>query len=434
MPPQPDSTADQRCVAGRYVLDRPLGRGGMGTVWLAHDQVLDRLVAVKEVAYPTVVSEEERVLLEERTMREARAAARLSSPRTTTVHDVVDEGGRPWIVMEYIESHTLGEVLKSSGPLSPAEVARIGLDILHALEAAHAVEIIHRDVKPGNVLLDGEGRAWLTDFGIATSVGEQTLSDQGVLLGSPSFMAPERARGDEAGPFTDLFSLGATLYAAVEGGGPFDRGEPMATLLAVTTEPPRPPQNAGPLGPVLLGLLEKEPTERLTGWQARAALRQAIDAAGRPPPPTQAPPTQAPPMQAPPMQTPPTQAPPTQASNPFGGVPTGSPDTADSIARIDRQEVKRLASLAGKTFAKGAARAAVAGLNAWQEQATKPSSSGRSQPQRTAAAPPVEPAAAPRPVLRRPSMRLPVLVVSLIAAGLLLGVVLIVVLIVVAVN
>src|SRR3954451_9634606 len=190
---------DGRLISGRYQLGRPIGRGGMGTVWLAHDRVLDRPVAVKEVTYPGVVSNDERALLEERTMREARAAARLSSPRTTTVHDVVAEDGRPWIVMEYIESRTLGEVLSSSGPLPPVDVARIGLDLLDALEAAHAVDVVHRDVKPGNVLLGPSGRAWLTDFGIATSLGDETLTDQGVLLGSPSFMPPERARGEDVG-------------------------------------------------------------------------------------------------------------------------------------------------------------------------------------------------------------------------------------------
>src|SRR4051812_18049024 len=162
----------QRQVAGRYLLDRPLGRGGMGTVWLAHDQVLDRPVAVKEVSYPSVVSDEERRLLEERTMREARAAAKLSSPRTTTVHDVVAEQGRPWIVMEYVESRTLADVLSETGSLPPLDVARIGLDLLDALEAAHSVDVVHRDVKPSNVLLGPTGRAWLTDFGIATSVGD----------------------------------------------------------------------------------------------------------------------------------------------------------------------------------------------------------------------------------------------------------------------
>jgi serine/threonine protein kinase len=418
----------------------------MGTVWLAHDQVLDRPVAVKEVAYPTAVSPDERALLAERTMREARAAARLSSPRTTTVHDVVDEGDRPWIVMEYVESRTLGEVLKTSGPLSPQDVARIGLDVLDALEAAHSMQIVHRDVKPGNVLLDGAGRAWLTDFGIATSAGEETLSDQGVLLGSPSFMAPERARGDEAGPFTDLFSLGATLYAAVEGQGPFDRGEPMATLLAVTTEPPRPPQRAGPLGPVLLGLLEKEPGERLTGWQARAALRDAVELANRVPaaPPTSPPPTSVPPTQSPPAQPPPRAE---------------APNAGDSVARIDRQEIKRLASLAGKSVAKGAARAAVAGLSAWREQAAKSNGSdSRRRPADADIFPPAQPDSPPaaslptppppapssrgtparstprRPLLRRPSMRLPALVASLIAVGLVLGVALLVLLIVVAVH
>jgi serine/threonine protein kinase len=369
-PEHPQAADEQRTVAGRYLLERPVGRGGMGTVWLAYDRKLDRRVAIKEVRYPEAVSEEERQLLEQRTLREARSAARFSSPRTTTVHDVVDEGGRPWIVMEYVESRTLGELVSAHGPLPPVDVARIGLDLLDALEAAHKVDVVHRDVKPGNVLLDGTGRAWLTDFGIATSVGDETLSDQGVLLGSPSFMAPERARGENAGPFADLWSLGATLYAAVEGRGPFDRGEPMATLLAVTVEPPTPPERANGLTPVLLGLLAKEPTERMTGWQAREALQAAVRQAGSVPAsafpasdtsaqqPDMAPPPQA---SAPPPNQPPPSAPPSQP-------PPGFADTGpDRVHRIDRDEVARLAGLAGRSLAKGAAKAAVAGLSAWQE-------------------------------------------------------------------
>src|SRR3954451_5663028 len=307
---------DGRLISGRYQLGRPIGRGGMGTVWLAHDRVLDRPVAVKEVTYPGVVSNDERALLEERTMREARAAARLSSPRTTTVHDVVAEDGRPWIVMEYIESRTLNDVLATSGPIPPEEAARIGLDLLDALEAAHTVDVVHRDVKPGNVLLDAEGRACLTDFGIATSAGDETLTEHGILVGSPSYMSPERARGEEAGPFADLWSLGATLYTAVEGRGPFDRGEAMAALLAVTTEPPMQPGRAGALTPVLLGLLQKEPDQRMPGWAARDALRAIVEEARRPiespdatPPPTGAAPSAAP-STPPPSSPPPTEPPP----------------------------------------------------------------------------------------------------------------------------
>ncbi len=453
-----------RVVAGRYALDRPVGRGGMGTVWLAHDRVLDRPVAVKEVTYPDVVSEDERSLLEGRTMREARAAARLSSPRTTTVHDVVAEDGRPWIVMEYVESRTLADVLATSGPIPATEAARIGLDLLDALEAAHTVDVVHRDVKPGNVLLDAEGRACLTDFGIATSAGDDALTEHGVLVGSPSFMAPERARGEEAGPFADLWSLGATLYVAVEGRGPFDRGEAMATLLAVTTEPPVQPERAGVLTPVLLGLLQKEPEQRMPGWAARNALRVIVDEAGQslPAPPTiQSPPTQSPTPQSPTPQpptpqpaTPPTPQPAAQAPQPPVQVPpagSGAPPQGrvfDSVARLHREDIAKLAGLAGRSFAKGAAKAAVAGLSAWQEKAARSAASGGAD--RSSAAPPASPGSSPprarsrtAPAAppaagagrrRRHPMRLPLLVVGLVVTGLVVGVALLVTLILLALG
>lgn len=430
---------DGRLIAGRYRLGRPLGRGGMGTVWLAHDQVLDRRVAIKEVMYPGGVSAEERALLEERTMREARSAARLSSPRTTTVHDVVAEDGRPWIVMEYVESRTLAEVLAGSGPISPLDAARIGLDLLDALEAAHGVDVVHRDVKPGNVLLGEDGRACLTDFGIATSAGEDTLTEHGVLVGSPSFMAPERARGDEAGPFTDLWSLGATLYAAVEGRGPFDRGEAMATLLAVTTEPPAPPQRAGQLGPILLALMQKEPEQRMPGWAARNALRAFVDEASRPlPPPPRFPPPTQPPPSAPPAAPP--------AAPPEGARRNSSPD---SVAKLNREDLAKIAGMAGKSFAKGAARAAVAGLNAWQEKAARPAGSGepaeparrnrsavpapgdssrRRRHQQAVEAPPA------RPLSKRRLLRVPLLIAGTIVVGSVLIVALLITLVVLALG
>ncbi len=424
----------------------------MGTVWLAHDSKLDRPVAIKEVSYPEAVSEAERQLLEQRTMREARSAARLSSPRTTTVHDVVEEAGRPWIVMEYVESRTLGQLVSEHGPLPPADVARIGLDLLDALEAAHTVDVVHRDVKPGNVLLDGSGRAWLTDFGIATSVGDETLSDQGVLLGSPSFMAPERARGEQAGPFADLWSLGATLYAAVEGKGPFDRGEPMATLLAVTVEPPTPPQRAGTLTPVLLGLLAKEPQERMSGWQAREALQAAVAQTGPVQPQV-------------PFMPPPAPAAPTPPPQPASDADRAVTDTGpDRVHRIDRDEIARLAGLAGRSFAKGAAKAAVAGLSAWHESGSDGSHGSRRRAAATGvretasefsrayrASSASRGAAAPGPAARRPKtsrqqhpepvrpayshpFRKPLVILGLIVAGLVLGVALLVALLIYATS
>jgi serine/threonine protein kinase len=313
-------------------------------------------------------------------------------------------------------------------------------------------------VKPGNVLLDAEGRACLTDFGIATSAGDETLTEHGVLVGSPSYMSPERARGEEAGPFADLWSLGATLYTAVEGRGPFDRGEAMATLLAVTTEPPTQPERAGALTPVLLGLLQKEPEQRMPGWAARDALRSLVDEASRPlsphaapspeatPPPTVAAPSTPPPSSPPPAAPPPTQAPP-------AGPPPPPARPPDSLARLHRDDIAKLAGIAGRSFAKGAAKAAVAGLSAWQEKATRsgaapnaqqpPASPPHAQPARARRAPAPRPARsrrapAPRPAgpprRRRHPMRLPLLVVGLVASGLVIGVALLIVLIVLALG
>ncbi|MDP9398401.1 MAG: serine/threonine protein kinase [Actinomycetota bacterium] len=261
-----------RLVAGRYQLRELLGQGGMGAVWLASDAVLGRTVAVKEVTFPPYLHEDERRQLRERTLREARAAARFEHPQVTTVHDVVEEDGRPWIVMEHVRSRTLAAVVTSDGPLPPQHAARAALDVLAALAAAHQAGIVHRDVKPANVLVDDARHAWLTDFGIATASGDPSMTTEGVLLGSPSYMAPERARGSDPEPASDLWSLGATLYYAVEGRPPFDRPEVMATLLALATEEPAPFRAAGPLEPVLRGLLVKDPRRRLTTDAARAAL------------------------------------------------------------------------------------------------------------------------------------------------------------------
>src|SRR3954462_12146146 len=279
-----------RVVAGRYALTDVLGRGGMGTVWLATDQVLERQVALKEVTFSVHLTDEERGILRERTMREARAAARLDHPHVTSVYDVVEEDGKPWLVMEHVSARSLQEILEEQGPLPPAAVARIGLDVLEGLQAAHYAGIVHRDVKPANVLVDGAGRACLTDFGIATTTGDSSLTTQGALIGSPSYMAPERAHGEEPRPPVDLWSLGATLHTAVEGRPAFDRGEAMATLLSVVSEHPAPMLRAGPLEPVLQGLLTKDPARRST---VRAAGQQPQDVlSGRqsaPPPPAPAP-------------------------------------------------------------------------------------------------------------------------------------------------
>ncbi len=288
-----DTGPQTRIVAGRYALGEVLGQGGMGTVWLATDRVLGRRVAVKEVTFPLHVTEEERAVLRERTMREARAAGRLEHPHVTTVYDVVEEDGKPWLVMKHVSARSLQEVIEEQGPLPPVAVARIGMTVLDALEAAHALGIVHRDVKPANVLVGPDGSGCLTDFGIATTTGDSSLTTHGALIGSPSYMAPERAHGDDPHPPVDLWSLGATLYAAVEGRPPFDGGDSMATLMSVVSEPPAPMLRAGPLAPVLRGLLTKDPAERSTAAVARAQL--AVIASGNalatdaPPPPPSAP-------------------------------------------------------------------------------------------------------------------------------------------------
>ncbi|WP_424534614.1 protein kinase domain-containing protein [Sphaerisporangium viridialbum] len=269
----------QRRVAGRYHLLEAIGRGGMGVVWRAHDELLDRPVAVKEVLYHAI-SEEDRVAFNRRTIREARAAGRLDHPSVVVVHDVIEEDGRPWIVMQLVRSRSLGEVVRADGPLDPRTVAGIGAQILGALRAAHAAGVLHRDVKPENVLLTEDGRVVLTDFGIATMPDETALTTTGNLSGTPAFMPPERLRGHPAVPQSDLWSLGATLYAAVEGRPPFDRGAPVPTMAAVLNDQPEPTRLAGPLGPVLQGLLRKEPEERMPAAAAAEALRQV--AAGPP--------------------------------------------------------------------------------------------------------------------------------------------------------
>ncbi|RCG32993.1 serine/threonine protein kinase [Sphaerisporangium album] len=261
----------RRRVAGRYRLLEPIGQGGMGVVWRAHDELLDRPVAVKEVLHHAV-SEQERAAFNMRTIREARAAGRLDHPSVVVVHDVIEEDGRPWIVMQLVRSRSLGQVLREEGPQPPRRVAEIGVQVLGALRAAHAAGVLHRDVKPENVLLTDAGRVVLTDFGIATMPMETALTTTGGLTGTPAFLPPERLRGLPAVPESDLWSLGATLYAAVEGRPPFDRGAPVPTMAAVLHDEPEPARHAGPLAPVLDGLLRKDPARRMSAADTAEAL------------------------------------------------------------------------------------------------------------------------------------------------------------------
>jgi serine/threonine protein kinase len=276
----------ERLLSGRYRLIEQIGRGGMGTVWWAHDELEDREVAVKEVHLPPSLDHRERMNLLRRTDREALAAGRLRHPGLIAIYDVVIEESRPWLIMEYVAARSLEDVFVEDGPISPRRVAEIGVQLLAALHAAHEAGILHRDVKPSNVLLETSGRVVLTDFGIATYEGATTLTQTGTFMGSPAYVAPEVARGEPASPASDLWSLGATLYAAVEGRPPYDHETAMATLSALVTSEPDPPVRCGPLRPVLEGLLTKDPARRMTAGRAGESLA-AVAAPPVPNPPEQ---------------------------------------------------------------------------------------------------------------------------------------------------
>jgi serine/threonine protein kinase len=267
-----------RLIAGRYRLNTVIGQGGMGVVWQARDERLHRQVAVKEVVRPGSLAAEEQRAACRRAIREAQVAARLSHPNVVRVFDITEEDGCPWIVMELLPPWSLQDLIEQRGPLGPARAAEIALGVLAALRAAHAAGIVHRDVKPANVVLAPD-RVVLTDFGIARVSGPPALTAANVLMGSPSYIAPERARGGEPGPPEDLWALGALLYAAVEGRAPFDRnGNAAASLSAALTEEPEPAAYAGPLlWPVISGLLRKDPAWRLDAAQAEWMLRRAAD-------------------------------------------------------------------------------------------------------------------------------------------------------------
>ncbi|WP_395572210.1 protein kinase [Streptomyces sp. BK79] len=274
--PRTDKSA--RLLAGRYRLGDVLGRGGMGTVWRAEDETLGRTVAVKELRFPGNIDEEEKRRLITRTLREAKAIARIRNNSAVTVYDVVEEDDRPWIVMELVEGKSLAEAIREDGLLEPKRAAEVGLAVLDVLRSAHREGILHRDVKPSNVLIAEDGRVVLTDFGIAQVEGDPSVTSTGMLVGAPSYISPERARGHKPGPAADLWSLGGLLYAAVEGTPPYDKGSAIATLTAVMTENLEEPKNAGPLRDVIYGLLNKDPAQRLDDAGARAMLNKVIHA------------------------------------------------------------------------------------------------------------------------------------------------------------
>jgi len=274
-------TGTGRVVAGRYELLDLVGHGAMGTVWRARDLRLDREVAVKEVCLPGPMTPQDRSVLRERSLREARVAARLTHPGVVTVHDVIEDEGSPWIIMELVPSRSLAQVLAEDGPLSPARAAALGMTLLEALGSAHAAGVVHRDVKPGNILVTPEGRAVLTDFGIATLHGDPRLTQAGMVMGTPGFCAPERIRGEPASPASDLWSLGATLYAAVEGRGPFEgQGSAMAVLASIVHGDPPPATRAGHLEPVILALMKRDPAARPDATCAGRLLTAACSGYG----------------------------------------------------------------------------------------------------------------------------------------------------------
>ncbi|MFB7825420.1 serine/threonine-protein kinase [Streptomyces hydrogenans] len=281
------SSGENERLAGRYRVVRRLGRGGMGVVWHAVDEVLGREVAVKELRTYTDTAAGELADLRLRMTREARAAARVRHPGVVAVHDVTEHEGRPVIVMELVDGPSLDDVLKERGALEPREAARIGAAVLEALAAAHDAGVLHRDVKPGNILLDRSGRTVLTDFGIAAMEdpgdGSATrLTRSGEIIGSLDFLAPERARGADPAPAADVWAVGATLYAAVEGSSPFRRTSTWSTLAAIVADPLPDPRRSGPLAPVLLRLLDKDPATRPDAREAARLLAALVDPAGTP--------------------------------------------------------------------------------------------------------------------------------------------------------
>ncbi|MGW4791849.1 protein kinase domain-containing protein [Nonomuraea sp. NPDC004297] len=261
----------------------PVGRGGMGMVWHAHDVLLDRDVAVKELILPYGLDNAGQQVAHRRMLREARSAARLTHPGIVTVHDVVEEDGRPWIVMELVRAWSLEQAVRQSGPLPVIQAAEIGIRVLDAVAHAHAAGILHRDIKPGNVLLT-QDRVVLTDFGIAAIEGDVTITQTGLLMGSPAYIPPERLSGQPITQAADLWSFGATLYAAVEGRPPYEGPDPVAVLGSVLTQDPIRPQRAGALMPVIGGLLRKSPSERLTAAQVIEMLEAVLRAHGAPRP------------------------------------------------------------------------------------------------------------------------------------------------------
>ncbi|WP_405504780.1 protein kinase domain-containing protein [Streptomyces purpurascens] len=375
-----------RLLAGRYRVAAQLGRGGMGIVWKAVDEVLGREVAVKELRTYTDVAGPELAALRLRMQREARAAARVRHPGVIAVHDIAEVDGRPLIVMELVDGPSLDDVLRERGTLDPREAAGIGAKVMDALSAAHRAGVLHRDVKPGNILLDRSGRVVLTDFGIATmddpGDGSAThLTRSGELVGSLDYLAPERAQGADPGPASDIWALGATLYAAVEGASPFRRTSTFSTLTAIVTEPLPESLRAGPLGPVLQRLMDKRPEARPEADQARELLQSVADSGGTdtptsplrdpaasPPPPPPRPETERSVPAVPPGFGPPQQVPPGSTA-PASSAPTSPVNSGRPPRR--RSRVLLAAAAATVVLAAAGVTAAVLGDSGDKETGTR---------------------------------------------------------------
>ena len=283
-PQQTQQATGARIVAGRYALLGELGRGGMGIVWRAQDQVIGRQVAIKELKFPN--APEDASVLTERMLREVRSAGRLNDPAVVTVYDVVTENGATFIVMELVEAPTLADLVRDRGPLPAQQIALVGERVLSALRAAHAAGIVHRDVKPANIMVAPDGRVKLTDFGIAHAADDPRLTTSGMIVGSPAFMAPERVEGRDAMPESDLWSLGTTLFYAAEGIVAFERSTTAATLHAIMTEAPYLTRVQGPLAAAILGLLVTKPEARMSYDQVRSLLAAAQGVQAQPTPPS----------------------------------------------------------------------------------------------------------------------------------------------------
>lgn len=320
---QPQGDLQPREVARRYAVLAEIGRGGMGVVWRAEDRVIGRQVALKELRLPEGLPSEERGVFEERVLREARAAGRLNDPAVVTVYDLVSDEGITYLVMELIEAPTLAELVAAQGPLPANQVAKLAAQVLPALESAHAAGIVHRDVKPSNIMVLPSGRVKLTDFGIAQAADDPRLTTTGALIGSPTYMAPERIRESAATPASDMWSLGATLFFAVEGRQPFERPTTAATMHAIMYDVPYLTKCQGPLASVIMGLLINSADARLTAQQVRSLLDLV---------PTQQMQTLPVPNQTVPNQTQPNQTGPNQTRQALGpGYPTQPHDSPTNV-------------------------------------------------------------------------------------------------------